>query len=289
MDAATEVASKLNATHLSASSPVPSTSKGTRPLGLTDLPASVRNKIYAHVLDTELVNAGQANVSYTHTLKDSTLHFAASRTPFPIQAALFYVNKVISEESRSFFYSKNLFVKLEIYSADARHAKTMLEESGVLFSVGRPEAVEQCRAHAMGLTIVEKGSAVKRASVMFPAQYLPRLINFMEQASNASGTWARGQALFLSVVNMYGLERSRVQGDLLELFRLLTNIGAVEVEGQDLLEGYAEGLQRSMVAATFDADAWLAGVVEMADRANKPTQRVNSTLPLSKRRQPSYQ
>ncbi|KAF1977834.1 hypothetical protein BU23DRAFT_550514 [Bimuria novae-zelandiae CBS 107.79] len=269
MDAATDVASKLEATHIQ-SSPPPSSSTTA---GLTSLPASVRNKIYAHVLDTELVNAGQPNVSYTHTIKASTLHFSASRPPFPVQTSLFYVNKQISQEARQFFYSKNLFVKFEIYSSDARHVKTMLEESGVLFSVAKPEAVQRCKAHAMDLTVIEKGSAVKRASVMFPAQYLPRLINFIEQASKASGSWAPSHALFISVKNMYGLENARVQGDLLELFRLITNVGKVEIEGKELLDGYAEGLQKSMMAANFEPEEWLKLVSEMTDRAEQASKK----------------
>ncbi|KAJ4356272.1 uncharacterized protein N0V89_004303 [Didymosphaeria variabile] len=265
MDAATDVPLKLEATHLQSTSSAPPSRK--QPVGFTTLPAPVRNKIHSHLLDTELVNAGQPNVSYTHTIKKSTLHFNASRPPFPVASALFFVNKQISKEARDFFYSKNLFIKFEIYSPDARHAKTMLEDSGVLFSVASPEAVEKCTTHAMDLTIVEKGSAVKRTSVIFPAQYLPRLVNFMEQASKASGAWAAGHALFLSVVNMFGLEKARVQGDLLELFRSLTDIGKVEVDGKELLEGYAYALQRSMMAATFEADVWLKAVTEMTDRA----------------------
>lgn len=266
MDASTDVTSKLEAVNIQSSPSAPSTK---RDLGLTSLPASVRNKIFAHLLDTELVNAGQPNVSYSHNFKDSTLDFTASRPPFPVETALFYVNKQISEESRNFFYSRNLFVKFDIYTADARHAKTMLEDSGVLFSVASQEAVERCRAHAMNLTIVEKSSALKRTSVLFPAQYLPRLINFMEQASKASGSWGPNHALFLSVLNTYGLEQAKIQGDLLELFRLLTGIGAVEVEGKDLLAGYAEGLQQSMVLPKFEADTWLAMMVEILDRAKQ--------------------
>ncbi|KAL5386046.1 hypothetical protein DPSP01_004478 [Paraphaeosphaeria sporulosa] len=268
MDAATDVASKLEETHLHSSSQASTPSK-KHPPNLTTLPASVRNKIYAHLLDTELVNIDQPNVSYTHTIKDSTLHFAASRPPFPVHTALFYTNKQLSKEARNYFYSTNLFVKFEVYSADARHAKTMLEDSGVLFSVARPGSVEGCTMHAMELKIVEKDSAVKRASVLFPAQYLPRLVNFMEQACKASGSWAPNHSLILSVVNVYKLEKARVQGDLLELFRLLSNVGRVEVKGKDLLAGYAEALQRSMMAAAFEADTWLKAVTEMTDRAEQ--------------------
>lgn len=272
MDAATDVASKLEATRLQSSSPAPSPAK-RHPPTLTTLPASVRNKIYAHLLDTELVNTGQPNVSYTHTIKNSTLHFSASRAPFPVHIALFYTNKQLSKEARNYFYSTNLFVKFEVYSADARHAKTMLEDSGVLFSVARPEAVQKCAMHAMELKIVEKDSTMQRTSVLFPAQYLPRLVNFMEQASKASGTWAPGHALLLSVVNMHGLEKARVQGDLLELFRLLTNVGKVEVKGEGLLPGYAEGLQRSMMFVTFEPDTWLKAVTEMTDRAEQTLEK----------------
>ncbi|KAF1962918.1 hypothetical protein CC80DRAFT_461354 [Byssothecium circinans] len=263
MDAGiSEMKTKLDSTHLAPSSPPPK-----RPLGLTSLPPSVRNKIYAHVLDTELVNLGKPNVSYTHTFKSNTLHFSASRPPFPVCTALFYVNKAISQEARHFFYSKNLWVKFEIYSSDARHAKTMLEDSGLLFSVAETESVEKCDRFALEVVLVEKNSAVKRATVLFPAQYLPRLVNFMEQASTASASWAPNHALFLTLLNTYGQETASVQGDLLEGFRLLAGLGKVTVDKQNTLPGYAEGLQDSMVAEKFDAEAWLQNVREMFERA----------------------
>ncbi|KAF2689737.1 hypothetical protein K458DRAFT_131818 [Lentithecium fluviatile CBS 122367] len=264
MDAGvTEIKTKLQATTLKPPNPQ------KRQLGLTSLPPSVRNKIYAHVLDTELVNLGKPNVSYSHSIQDGLLHFKASRPPFPIDTVLFYVSKSISTEARSYFYAKNLFVKFDIYSSDARHAKTMLEDSGVLFATPSEKAIEQCKAHALHLTLVEKNSSQKRASVIFPAQYLPRLINFMEQAARASKTWAPGHVLFMTVANTYELEIARLQGDLLELFRMLTNIGAVTVEGEGLLPGYAVGLQASMTAADFDPNAWLSSMRDAVERAEE--------------------
>ena len=134
---------KLHASKLSETAPK------KRPLRLTDLPASVRNNIYKYTLDTELVNVGEANVSYTHSIKDGLLQFKASRSPFLVQTSLFYVNKQISREALHYYYSKNLFVRFEIYSADARHAKTMLEESGLLFSTASPDLLEKSKQHAL--------------------------------------------------------------------------------------------------------------------------------------------
>jgi hypothetical protein len=261
MDASVQdIDSKLAATTLQ-----PSTSTKRR-LGLTDLPPSVRNKIYAHVLDTELVNLGKDNVSYTHTIKDGMLHFSASRPPFPVSTSLFLVNKEISKEAQTWFYKKNLFITFQIYTQDARHAKTMLEDSGVLFATPTPAQVEHCKMHAMDITLVEKNSSQKRAAVIFPAQYLPRLINFMDQAARASKTWAPSHALFITVANKYKLDTARLQGDLLELFRMLNNMGAVTISPSNLLPGFAEGLQSSMTAVQFDADAWLSCIGEMVDR-----------------------
>jgi hypothetical protein len=87
-----------------------------RSLGLADLPASVRNNIYKYTLDTELVNVGESNVSYTHSIKDGVLQFKASRLPFLVQTSLFYVNKQISKEALHYFYSKNL-----AYSSPSHH------------------------------------------------------------------------------------------------------------------------------------------------------------------------
>jgi hypothetical protein len=263
MDASIQdIDSKLAATTLQ---PSPSTK---RPLGLTDLPPSVRNKIYAHVLDTELVNLGRENVSYTHSIKDGLLHFSASRPPFFVATAVFLVNKQISSEARIWFYSKNLFIMLKIYTQDARHAKTLLQDSGLLFATPSPSQLSLCKMHAMEITLVEKSSSHLRAAIIFPAQYLPRLITFMAQASRASTSWAPSHALFLSVVNSYELDVARLQGDLLEPFRQLTNLGAVTVTSSstNLLEGFAAGLQSSMTAAQFDPEAWLACIGGMVDR-----------------------
>jgi hypothetical protein len=249
-----------------------------RPLGLTDLPASVRNNIYKYALDTELVNVSLPNVSYTHTIKDGVLQFKASRSPFPVNTSLFYVNKEISKDALHYFYSKNLLVKLEIYSADARHAKSMLEDSGVLFSTATPDSLENSTRHALELVVVEKGSSQKRATAMFPAQYLPRLINFLDQASRATKTWAPAHTLFLNIVSTYGFPVSRLQGDLLELFRLLSNFGGVTVDSKNLLPRYAEGLQANMTAASFTADSYLASVTELADLADSAREKEDYTL-----------
>ncbi|KAF2107240.1 hypothetical protein BDV96DRAFT_506409 [Lophiotrema nucula] len=267
MDASVEVIdAKMNNTKLD------QTSSSKKPLGLADLPPSVRNNIYKYVLDTEQVNVGNPNVSYTHTIKDGVLQFKASRSPFPVNTALFYVNKELSAEAVKYFYSKNLFVRFEVCTTDARHAKTMLEESGLLFSVAAADRVERSTQHAMDLTIVEKNSSHKRASVMFPAQYLPRLINFFEQASATTSTWAQTHSLFIGVRNTYDFPLARLQGDLLELFRLLTNLGAVTIEPKNLLPGFAEGLQVSMLAPTFTAEGWLRAFTEMTDRAAEDTE-----------------
>jgi hypothetical protein len=246
-----------------------------RPLGLTDLPPSIRNNIYKHCLDTELVNLGAPNVSYTHTISkdEGILTFSASRNPFPVNTSLFLVNKEISKDALSYFYEKNLWVRLDVYTGDARHAKTLLEDSGLLFSTSKSEVVERSMRHALEIVLVEKNSAQKRASVMFPAQYLPRLINFLDQASRATKTWAQGRSLFLNLVNAYGFPASKLQGDLLELFRLLSGFGKVEVDGKNLLPRYAEGLQNNMMAESFTADGYLGSVKELAELADEAREK----------------
>lgn len=236
-----------------------------RSIGLINLPPSVRNNIYKYALDTELVNVGEANVSYTHTIKDDVLHFKASRSPFQVQTALFYVNKQISTEALHYFYSKNLFVNFSIYSASARHAKTMLEQSGLLFSTAPPEMLKRSKQRALEFVLVEKNSSQLRANVMFPAQYLPRLINFLAQASGATASWAPSHSIFLTLVYTYDFPVSRLQGDLLELFRMLSNFGGATVDSTHLLPRYAEGLQSNMTLPSFDADTWLETITTLAD------------------------
>ncbi|KAF1836868.1 hypothetical protein BDW02DRAFT_492723 [Decorospora gaudefroyi] len=239
-----------------------------QPLGLTDLPPSVRNNIYKYALDTELVNVGKDNVSYTHTIKDGVVHFSASRPPFPVATSLFYVNKEISKDALHYFYSKNLFVRLEVYTADARHAKTMLSDSGLLFSTAPPHLVAQSTQHALNILITEKSSTQKRAAVLFPAQYLPRLINFLDQASRATSTWAPAHTLHLAVPNTYNFALARLQGDLLELFRLLSNFSTVRIEPTNLLPGYAQGLESNMTSPSFTPETYLTNVTQLADLAD---------------------
>jgi hypothetical protein len=249
-----------------------------RSLGLADLPASVRNNIYKYTLDTELVNVGESNVSYTHSIKDGVLHFRASRLPFLVQTSLFYVNKQISKEALHYFYSKNLFVRFEIYSPDARHAKTMLEESGLLFSTAPPNLLENSKQHALELVLLEKNSTQKRAAVMFPAQYLPRLINFLEQASRSTKSWAPSHSIFINMMHNYDFPASRLQGDLLELFRLLSNLGGATVDSHNLLPRYAEGLQADMTASTFTPDNWLQTITDLADLSDSARDKEDYVL-----------
>ncbi|KAF2036181.1 hypothetical protein EK21DRAFT_52574 [Setomelanomma holmii] len=262
---------KLNSAQLSETKPK------RRHLGIADLPPSIRNNIYKYALDTELANVGEANVSYKHTIKDGVLQFKASRLPFRVQTSLFSVNKQISHEALHYFYSKNLFVRFEIYSADARHAKTMLENSGLLFSTASSELLERSKRHALELVLVEKNSSQKRAAIMFPAQYLPRLIHFLDQASRTTTSWAPNHSLFINVMNTYDFPVSRLQGDLLELFRLLSNLGGATIDTANLLPRYAEGLQANMTAASFTADNWLQSVTDLANLADSARDKEDYT------------
>ncbi|KAH7399089.1 hypothetical protein DE146DRAFT_783072 [Phaeosphaeria sp. MPI-PUGE-AT-0046c] len=250
---------KLQTTQLTEATP------SKRSLGLIDLPPSVRNNIYKYALDTELVNAGLPNVSYTHFIESEVVHFKSSRSPFLVQSALFLVNRQISAKALHYFYSKNLFVNFAIYSPSARHAKTMLEGSGLLFSTATPEMVGRAKQHALDFVLVEKDSSQMRANVMFPAQYLPRLINFLVQASGTTASWAPSHSIFLTLVNTYDFPVSRLQGDLLELFRMLSNFGKVSVHSKKLLPQYAEGLQSNMMLPAYNADVWLETITSLAD------------------------
>ncbi|KAF2016989.1 hypothetical protein BU24DRAFT_387891 [Aaosphaeria arxii CBS 175.79] len=261
MDATTsDLSNKLESTTLSTASPTPKRS----PLTLTSLPTSIRNRIYSHLLDTELVNLSQPNVSYTHTLTSSLLTFTPSRPPFPTTTSLFTLNRHLSRETLHYFYSTNLFIRLELYTADARHAKTMLTDSGILFVPSCPPT--SATRHALDLTLVEKNSSQKRAEVMFPAQYLPRLINFWDQAKKATKSWASNHSLFVKVLNTYGFGLARFQGDVLELLRLVNGFGAVTIEEGEagrLLPGYKEGLHESLTVGEVTAEG-VKGVVEGA-------------------------
>ncbi|KAJ4311742.1 hypothetical protein N0V94_007792 [Neodidymelliopsis sp. IMI 364377] len=249
------------------SSPHPEPARSKSQTGLVSLPPSIRNTIYKYALDTELVNAGLPNVSYTHTLDGATgsLKFKASRTPFPIQTSLFYVNKLISKEALHFFYSANLFVRFAIATSDTRHAKTMLVDSGILFAPSSPSSLDASVHHALDISLVEKDSTKKRANVMFPAQYLPRLINFLREAGSVTKSWGSTRNLNLSIRNSYGFPISRLQGDLLEGFRVLKGFSSVTISSHHTLPHYTSGLGASMTSASFDTEHWLTSITELAD------------------------
>ena len=249
------------------SSPRPDAAQPRQRASLTTLPPTIRNLIYKYALDTELVNAGLPNVSYSQSLDNATglLKFKASRSPFPVEAGLFYVNKHISKEALHFFYSSNLFVRFSISTADARHAKTMLVDSGILFAPSSPSALDASTQHALDISLVEKGSEKRRAAVMFPAQYLPRLINFLREAGQVTKSWGSTRTLRLSILSAYDFPVSRLQGDLLEPFRVLKGFSKVDIEAQHTLPHYAAGLSASMTAKSFDTQQWLDTVTELAD------------------------
>lgn len=249
------------------SSPRPVTLQSRRKAHLTSLPPSIRDTIYKYALDTELVNTGLSNVSYTHSLDNATgsLTFKASRPPFPIETGLFYVSKLISAEALRFFYSSNLFVRLSLFTSDARHAKTMLVDSGLLFAATPASTVEASTQHALDIKLVEKGSQKKRATVMFPAQYLPRLINFLRSAGEVTKSWGSTRALHLAILNSYSFPTSRLQGDLLEPFRVLKGFSSVTISPTHTLPHYTSGLGSSLTAKTFSVQHWIDTVTELAD------------------------
>jgi hypothetical protein len=249
------------------SSPRPDTYQPKSRASLTSLPPSVRNTIYKYALDTELVNTGLSNVSYTHSLDNRTgmLRFKASRSPFPVETSLFYVSKLFSTDALHLFYSSNLFVRLSLFTSDARHAKTMLIDSGLLFAAPPVSTLEASTHHALDIDLVEKESDKKRAVVMFPAQYSPRLINFLRSAGEVTKTWGNTRTLRLAVVNSYSYPTSRLQGDLLEPFRVLKGFSSVTVSPSHTLPHYPSGLSSSLTTKTFSAQQWVETITELAD------------------------
>lgn len=237
------------------------------PVGLASLPPSIRNTIYKYALDTELVNTGLPNVSYTHTLDSTTgmLQFQASRAPFPVETGLFGVNSDIGEEALNFFYSSNLFVRFSIFASDARHAKTMLVDSGILFAGGSASAIDSSTRHALDLALIEKESDKRRAIVIFPAQYLPRLINFFREAGDVTKSWGRSRQLRLSIRNSYMFPTAKLQGDLLEPLRVLKRFDSVTIDAVHTLPHYTLGLSTCMTAESFDTEQWLTVLTELAD------------------------
>jgi hypothetical protein len=267
MEAVSELSTQIKSTILSTPTEQPQPRRTDRP-NITTLPTPILNTIFSHLLDIELVNAGKDNVSYIHTLNSSgTLQFKASRSPFPVHTALFFVSKKISEIALRFFYARNLFIRFMIRTSDARHAKNMVTDSGVLFSVASADVLERMKLHAMDLILTEKDSAHTRAVVTFPAQYLPRLVNFMDQASKATSSWSASHKLELNVLNTYTFPISRLQGDLLEPFRFLSNFSSATITSKNLLPGYADGLQTS-ITSPFTATSWLSTIEAIADQGD---------------------
>lgn len=261
-----------------ASSPQPDAVKRWVPPGLTSLPSSIRNTIYRYTLDAERVNTGLPNVSYTQTLDNDAgmLRFKASRVPFPVGTGLFSVNREIGKEAKEFFYASNLLVRFSVFTSDARHAKTMLVDSGILFAGGSSSALDASTHHALDISLIENESSKRRAVVIFPAQYLPRLINFFREAGEVTKSWGRSRQLRLSIRNSYTFSTARLQGDLLEPFRVLKRFDHVAVDSAYTLPRYAVGLSASMTAEAFDAEQWLAALTELADLSDAARKTTSS-------------
>lgn len=258
-------------------------------LTLITLPDSILNRIYAHLLDTELVNLGLPNISYTTpnssttSDQDDLLFFTSSRSPFPVCTSLFYVCKSLCKSALQYFYSRNLFIRLRVRASSKDIAESIMLESGILFSKANPQSVERCTQHVMDLELtVDLGSAVmdktqtlpKRAEVLSPALYLPRLITYIADLQHRDRATALAHHkpevwINIRVRNIYSHCISTLQADILEPFRFLERISGVALSADNhiLLPGYAEGLRSSMLDPEgFSVESLLDSVSDLAAR-----------------------
>ena len=233
---------------------------------LSSLPVSVRNKIYAHILDTELINASLEPVSYTPlpSSDSQTLAFRPSRTPFPVQTSLFYTNHHISLEAQNYFYATNLFVRLTLYTADISAAEALVLNSGVLFAASTPDVAAACTQHVLDVSLTEGDCTVRTAAVLFPAQYLPRLVNYMREKTAADQTWPTHHSLAIALQNTYTFPPSRLQGDVLEPFRALHSFHHATIAPTHVLAGYATGLASALMQPAPSADTWLSSLTHLS-------------------------
>lgn len=276
--------------YLDSSSPSAST--------LITLPDSILNRIYAHLLDTELVNLGLPNISYTTpnssatSDQDDLLFFTASRSPFSVCTSLFYVCISLRKSALQYFYSRNLFIRLRVRASSKGIAESILLDSGMLFSTAKPQSKERCKQHVMDLELtVDPVSAAtaeslhtddthkmkamqKRAEVLFPALYLPRLITYIAdlQYRDHSTPLAHHKTEICTDIRLqhiYSHRISTLQTDVLEPFRFLEGISGVSLSAEKgiLLPEYGEGLKCSMLASEgFSVESLLDCVSDLAAR-----------------------
>ena len=84
---------------------------------LLRLPLELREKIYAHLLDTKNARS-LLPFAYRPKVRNGKLSVEATSSPFRLCTAKLRVNKQIHLESVPTLYSSNLFVRLSLYNDD---------------------------------------------------------------------------------------------------------------------------------------------------------------------------
>ncbi|KAL8924536.1 MAG: hypothetical protein Q9208_004011 [Pyrenodesmia sp. 3 TL-2023] len=230
---------------------------------LLRLPLELREKIYAYLLDTQHARPPRP-VKYHPWVQGGMLRFQATSPPYQICTAILRVNKQIHLESINTFHSSNLFVRLSLYNDDIYWAQSILEDVEIGFVCTNPDLVSKINRHALDVKIIQEKSRILRCQVIFPAHFLPRFLDFLQEMCDILPKWGKEHAIHLSLRHKYRTGPAATERLLLEPWRSLHGISNVVVSTGAVSAGYASSLQTSMMSR-FNPERWLQSLVKMKE------------------------
>lgn len=226
---------------------------------LLRLPLELREKIYTYLLDVRHVRNPSSFV-YTSQVRGGKLRLIPSSKPFNFSTAILRTNKQIHRESLYIFHTNNLFVRLSLYNDDIYWTQVLFEGSELGFVSSNLPRLSTLTTQALDVAITMEDSRHLRCQVVFPALYLPHLIQLLESMCTALPQWSRDHSISLFLRHKYRSGPLAMENLLLEPWRALHGIHQVVVGTEVASPSLAQSLRASMMGSKWDPWTWLESV-----------------------------
>lgn len=187
---------------------------------------------------------------------------------YQLCTAILRTNKQIHLESSHTFHSSNLFVRLSLYNDDIYWTQSLLEDTEIGYVCSNPDLVSKLNGHALDVKIIQEQSKILRCQVVFPAVFLPRFLNFLQEMCDILPRWGKEHAIHLRLRHKYRSGPAATEKLLLEPWRSLHGIKSVEVSAGVVSANYASSLQTSMMSK-FSPERWLQSLVKMKEAGSE--------------------
>ena len=129
-----------------------------------------------------------------------------------------------------------------------------------------PHRLSKMTSHALDIEISETPhNKRKRSVVLFPALFLPRLVNFLRQVCNPLPLWGRNHRFTLCLRDQSSGKHHDSIRTLLEPWRVLQGLSAVTVDTNLVGATYARNLEEAMTNREIKPWNWLKSVTEFQE------------------------